>query len=148
MGFQLDTINKNIIRILSNNARITISELSKQVHLSAPAVKERIEKLEELGAIEHYKLVTNSEKLGYAISGFVHANIFTGKESAFKKTVQGCPAITQCFNVTGEKAFIFKIAVQTMSELDELLDLLEPLCKTETSLILSETVAERLPLSF
>ena len=45
----MDKINRNIIKELSENSRITVSELSRLVHLSAPAVKERIEKLEEQG---------------------------------------------------------------------------------------------------
>ncbi|EPJ46097.1 MAG: hypothetical protein OFPII_22600 [Osedax symbiont Rs1] len=144
----LDNINKKIIRILSENSRITISELSKLVHLSAPAVKERIEKMEEQQIILGYRLKTAAESIGYAISGFVQADVFTGKEHQFKKFAAQCPAITECYNVTGEKAFIFRIAVATMSELDQLLESLIDICKTETSLILSETVPERLPLSF
>lgn len=144
----MDNINKKIIRILTENSRITISELSKLVHLSAPAVKERIEKLEEQQVIQGYSLKTNSEALGYAISGFVHADVFTGKEVEFRQAIKECPAITECFNVTGEKAFIFRITVKTMSELDDLLESMVLLCKTETSLILNETVAARLPASF
>ncbi|MEH6446871.1 MAG: Lrp/AsnC family transcriptional regulator, partial [Oceanospirillaceae bacterium] len=141
----MDSINKNIIRILYDNARITISELSKAVHLSAPAVKERIEKLEEQQTIKGYSLKTDSQALGYAISGFVHADIMTGKEVEFRQIIKQCPAVTECFNVTGEKAYIFRIAVKTMSELDVLLESLTFICKTDTSLILSETIANRLP---
>ena len=144
----LDNINKKIILILSENSRITISELSKLVHLSAPAVKERIEKMEEQNIILGYHLKTAADSIGYAISGFVQADVFTGKEHQFKKFATQCPAITECYNVTGEKAFIFRIAVATMSELDQLLESLIDICKTETSLILSETVSERLPPSF
>ncbi len=144
----MDSINKKIIRILARNSRMTISELSKLVHLSAPAVKERIEKLEASNAIKGYKLITDPEKLGYAISGFVHADVITGKEIEFKQLIAASPGVTQCFNVTGEKAFIFRFSVKTMSELDLLLDTMVLVCKTETSLILSETVDERLPNTF
>lgn len=144
----MDKINKNIIRTLFDNARITISELAKVVHLSAPAVKERIEKLEEQNVIQGYSLVTDSEALGYAISGFVQANVVTGKEALFKQVVEASDAITECFNVTGEKAYIFRVSVHTMSELDALLETLSAVCKTETSLILSETITARLPKTF
>jgi len=144
----LDSINRKIVRALCENSRITISELSKAVHLSAPAVKERIEKLEAQQVIKGYSLLTDSEALGYAISGFVHADVLTGKETEFKQIVQRSPAVTECFNVTGEKAFIFRISVKSMSELDDLLESLTLICKTETSLILSETVGNRLPMSF
>tara|TARA_R110001599_G_scaffold201655_2_gene398396 strand:- start:4165 stop:4614 length:450 start_codon:yes stop_codon:yes gene_type:complete len=148
MEFDLDKINKSIIRTLFENSRITISELAKLVHLSAPAVKERIEKLEDQKAILGYSLQTNSEALGYAITGFVQANILTGKEAAFQKAVTASSAITECYNVTGEKAYIFRVSVHTMSELDALLESFSNLCKTETSLILSETLSPRLPKTF
>jgi Lrp/AsnC family leucine-responsive transcriptional regulator len=144
----LDTINKNIIRQLFENSRVTISELAKLVHLSAPAVKERIEKLEERKTILGYCLKTDPEALGYAITGFVQANVITGKEALFKQAVQTSEAITECYNVTGEKAYIFRVSVRTMSELDGLLETLSSLCKTETSLVLSETISPRLPKTF
>ncbi|MCJ8298718.1 MAG: Lrp/AsnC family transcriptional regulator [Pseudomonadales bacterium] len=144
----MDSINKKIIRILSENSRITVSELSKLVHLSAPAVKERIEKLEQQRAILAYSLKTEPEALGYAISGFVQANVIPGREAQFKQMITSSLSITECYNVTGEKAFVFRVSVRTMSELDELLESLSSVCKTETSLILSETISPRLPLSF
>lgn len=144
----LDNINKKIIRHLFTSARATIAELSKIVHLSPPAVKERIEKLEEQKVITGYRIETDPEALGFAISGFVHADIVTGKEAEFKDMITQCAAVTECFNVTGEKAYIFRICVKTMSELDILLETLSPLCKTDTSLILSQVIAPRLPQSF
>mgnify|MGYP000329794084 FL=1 len=66
----------------------------------------------------------------------------------FRQIVESSSAVTQCFNVTGEKAYIFKVAIQNMSELDRLLETLSTVCKTETSLILSETIAPRLPTDF
>lgn len=141
----MDKVNKNIIRNLFNNSRVSVSELSKLVHLSAPAVKERMEKLEEQKAIIDYTIKVDYEALGYAISGFVQANILTGKEAEFKSLVEASPEITECFNVTGEKAFIFKVCVKNMSELDRLLEAFSTICKTETSLVLSETIDPRLP---
>ena len=142
----LDKINRNIIKELSNNSRITISDLSRLVHLSAPAVKERIEKLEEQGAIQKYSVITDPEKLGFNITGFVYANVVLGKEKEFTAQLKNCSAVTDCFNVTGEKAYIFKVCVKNMSELDKLLEALSPLCKTDTSLILSTVIASRQPI--
>ncbi|MEH6710133.1 MAG: Lrp/AsnC ligand binding domain-containing protein [Paraglaciecola polaris] len=55
------------------------------------------------------------------------------------------PAVTDCFNVTGEKAFIFKICVKNMSELDEILESISHVCKTDTSLVLNTVITSRLP---
>ena len=141
----MDKINRNIIKELSENSRMTVSELSRLVHLSAPAVKERIEKLEEQGAIQKYSITTDAEKLGFNISGFVYANVVIGKEKEFVTKLTACSAVTDCFNVTGEKAYIFKVCVKNMSELDRLLEGMSHLCKTDTSLILSNVIPSRLP---
>jgi Lrp/AsnC family leucine-responsive transcriptional regulator len=58
----LDNINKRIIKELHQNSRITISDLSRLVHLSVPAVKERIEKLEDQGVILNYSIASDAEK--------------------------------------------------------------------------------------
>ncbi|MEM5528576.1 winged helix-turn-helix transcriptional regulator [Gammaproteobacteria bacterium AS21] len=58
----MDYINKRIIKELHQNSRITISDLSRLVHLSAPAVKERIEKLEDQGVILNYSIASDAEK--------------------------------------------------------------------------------------
>jgi|TARA_R110000772_G_scaffold95317_8_gene193581 Lrp/AsnC family leucine-responsive transcriptional regulator len=141
----MDAINKIIIKKLHDNSRMPISELSRQVHLSAPAVKERIQKLEEQGVITQYTVKTDAEKLGFAITGFVYADVFVGKEQAFIAALKGRSAVTDCFNVTGEKAFIFKICVKNMSQLDEILESISHVCKTDTSLVLNTAINSRLP---
>ena len=141
----LDKVNKNIIRNLFENSRISISDLSKAVHLSARAVKERMEKLEEQKAIIDYTIKVDNEALDFAISGFVQANVLTGKEAEFNTLIETSLEITECFNVTREKAFISKVCVKTTSELDRLLETLSTICKTETSLVLSESITPRLP---
>jgi Lrp/AsnC family leucine-responsive transcriptional regulator len=141
----MNRINKNIIRQLNKNARISISELSSIIGLSAPATKERIQKMEDKGIIQGYKLNLNYSALGYEICGFIVANIFLHKEIEFQKLTQSINSIVECYNTTGEKAFVIRFCVNKMSELDDLLEQLSIVCKTETSLILSETFNSRLP---
>lgn len=62
-----DLINEKILNILEMNSRITINELSKQVNLSAPAVRERINKMEEQGIIKDYTINIDYKKLGYDV---------------------------------------------------------------------------------
>ena len=142
---QVNRINKNILKQLNKNARISILELSNIIGLSAPATKERIQKMKDEGIIQGYKVNINYSALGFEICGFILANVFLHKEKEFQNMTQSINSIVECFNTTGEKAFVIRFCVSKMTELDELLEQLSTVSKTETSLILSETFKPRLP---
>lgn len=141
----MNRINKNILKQLNKNARISISELSSLVGLSAPAVKERIQKMEDQGIIKDYKISLDYSALGYEICGFITANVFIHKEIEFQKLTKSLKSVVECYNTTGEKAFVVRFCVSKMTELDDLLEQLSYVSKTETSLILSEIFKPRLP---
>lgn len=139
----LDPINWKIITLLQQNARLSFAELGKQVHLSAPAVAERIKKLEEQGVIHGYSARVNLDKLGYPIIAQVQARVFMGKEPAFIRFVKSRDEVVECSNVTGEKAFLLKVAVSTMAQLDELLEAFSTLSETNSMVVLSQVVADK-----
>ena len=60
----IDLIDKSILKELSNDSRFSMSELGRRIHLSAPAVKERVKQLEEKGVIETYTVKINDKCLG------------------------------------------------------------------------------------
>jgi Lrp/AsnC family leucine-responsive transcriptional regulator len=136
----IDAINSKIIGILQKDGRISFAELAKAVHLSAPAVAERVKRLEEAGVITGYRAQVDLEKLGYAISVMVQVKVFLGKEAAFVKLAKSRGEVRECYNVTGEKAFILKVAVQSMSVLDTLLEDFSHLAETNSMVILSTVV--------
>ncbi|HCW8743330.1 TPA: winged helix-turn-helix transcriptional regulator, partial [Staphylococcus aureus] len=70
-----DLINEKIINVLLNNSRITINELSKQVNLSAPAVRERVNKLEDQGIIKGYTINIDYKELGYDVEILIELTI-------------------------------------------------------------------------
>ena len=107
-----DTINRKILAALQQNSRISYAELGKQVHLSAPAVAERIRKLENAGVISGYTLKVNLDKLGFPIVALVQCKVFRTKEREFKALVLSYDEVIECHNVTGEQALMIKLAVQ------------------------------------
>ena len=136
----MDAINLKIIEILQQDGRISFAELAKLVHLSAPAVAERVKRLEEAGIITGFQANVNLEKMGFPISVMVQAKAFLGKESEFMRMAKSRPEILECYNVTGEKAFMMKVAVNSMSQLDALLEAFSHICETNTMVILSTVV--------
>ena len=143
-----DAINRKIIAALQENARISYAELGKRVHLSAPAVAERIRKLEQSGVITGYSLKVDLDKLGYPIVALVQCKVFRTKERQFKALVLSYDEVIECQNVTGEQAFLVKLAVASMSHLDAILEEFCDLSDTNTMMILSTPVERPLPQTF
>lgn len=141
----LDSINQKIIAALQANARVSYAELARRVHLSPPAVAERIRKLEEAGVITGYTLKVDLEKAGYPIVALVQCKVFRTQEKAFKALLLACGEVVECYNVTGEQAFIVKVATPSLSRLDEILEEFCTLSDTNTMVILSKPVDRILP---
>lgn len=141
----LDGINQKIIKSLQENARISYAELGKQVHLSAPAVAERIRKMEEFGVITGYRVEVDLDKIGMPILAIVQCKVFRAKEKEFKQLLLNIPDIMECYNTTGEQAFVVKVATRSMGRLDEVLDTMCELCDTVTMMVLSTPVKRAFP---
>ncbi|HDI7491505.1 TPA: winged helix-turn-helix transcriptional regulator, partial [Staphylococcus aureus] len=73
-----------MINVLLNNSRITINELSKQVNLSAPAVRERVNKLEDQGIIKGYTINIDYKELGYDVEILIELTIKNNRYKDFK----------------------------------------------------------------
>mgnify|MGYP003866670579 CR=1 FL=1 len=144
----LDTINKKIIAALQENARISYADLGKRVHLSAPAVAERVRKLESAGVITGFSVSVDLDKLGYPIVALVQCKVFRTKEREFKALILSYDEVIECFNVTGEQAFLVKLATRSMSQLDDILERFCDLSDTTTMMILSTPVQRSLPGGF
>jgi Lrp/AsnC family transcriptional regulator, leucine-responsive regulatory protein len=143
----MDKINWKLIQALESNGRLSFAELGKLVHLSAPAVAERVRKLEEQGVITGYGARINLEKVGIPITALVECEVYRAKEREFKALILGLDEVVDCYNVTGSSAFILKVAVASMSTLDVLLERLIDLSDTKTMMILSNPIKRELPLN-
>lgn len=138
----MDKINRDILTILQENGRISFADLGKKVHLSAPAVTERVKKLEDAGLITGYRASVNFERLGYPIEAMIQVKVFLGKESAFIQLVKSHSEIIECYNVTGDKAFLLKVIVPAMTKLDTLLEEFSLISETNTMIVLSHIIEE------
>ncbi len=136
----MDKINRKILNTLQENGRISFADLGKKVHLSAPAVAERVKKLEDAGVITGYKASVNFERLGYPIEAMIQVKVFLGKEATFIQLAKSRSEIIECYNVTGDKAFLLKIIVPAMTKLDALLEEFSLISETSTMVVLSHVV--------
>lgn len=143
----MDKTNWKILKLLEQNGRLTYAELGKLVHLTAPAVAERMRKLEESGVITGYSVQVNLEKAGIPITALVECQVYRTKEREFKALVMGLDEVIECYNVTGPYAFVLKVGVKSMSKLDVLLERLIDLSDTNTMMIMTTPVKRIMPLN-
>jgi Lrp/AsnC family leucine-responsive transcriptional regulator len=143
----MDKTNWKLIKLLEKNGRLTYAELGKLVHLSAPAIAERVRKLEETGVITGYGAKINLEKIGIPITALVECQVYRAKEREFKALVLSLDEVISCYNVTGPYAFVLRVAVRSMSLLDALLERLIDLSDTNTMMVLSTPVSREMPES-
>ena len=143
----MDKTNWKLLKLLESNGRLTYAELGKMVHLTAPAVAERVRKLEESGVITGFSVQVNLEKAGIPITALVECQVYRTKEREVKALIMGLDEVIECYNVTGPYAFILKVGVKSMSKLDALLERLIDLSDTNTMMIMTTPVKRTMPLN-
>jgi Lrp/AsnC family transcriptional regulator, leucine-responsive regulatory protein len=131
----LDHYDSKILAELQRDARISMSELGRRVHLSQPAVTERVRKLELSGVIKGYHAVVDAARLGYGIRAIVRVG--RCDYATVIKRIEETPEVVNAFNLTGEDSWILEIAVQDVPHLDEVVSKFCLLTETSTSIILN-----------
>lgn len=131
----LDAHDTRILAELQNDARLTLAELGRRVHLSQPAVTERVKKLEAAGVISGYRATVNLGKLGYGIRAIIRVG--RADYARVVELVQQTPECVNAYNVTGEDSWILEIAVIDVSHLDAVVTKFCILTETATSIILN-----------
>ena len=152
MDFQyeklLDRIGLNILTALQENARVSLSRIGDQVGLSAPAVAERIRKMEEAGVIKGYHARIDPEAVGRSISAFIHLTTDSRNYTAVKSLAADRHEITSCHHISGDASFIIRVLVEDLQALESIVESLSAFGKTQTSIVLSTSVEKtELPLS-
>jgi len=143
----LDATAKRLLVLLQENARLSYSELGRQVGLSTTAVIDRIHRLEDAGLVTGYRAELDREKLGLSVLAFVRLQTSPERYPAVLALVETLPAVLECHHVTGEESFVIKLVVTTVAELEPLIEQLSQFGRTSTSIVMSSAVVKRpLPL--
>ena len=106
----IDAIDLKILYILQNNGRKRLADIADEVELSAPAVMERVKKLEASGVIRGYQALIDSKKVGKDITAFIGVSI--GNQSDidhFAQQMLRYGDVLECHHVTGDESFILKV---------------------------------------
>jgi Lrp/AsnC family transcriptional regulator, leucine-responsive regulatory protein len=140
-----DATDRKILFSLSENARLPMKDLARKVGLSAPSTAERVRRLEEAGVLLGYTIRVSPAALGLPIGIFIRIRPMPGELTRVAALLAARPQIIQCDRVTGDDCFIAKAYMQSVDELERLIDDLLPYATTNTALIQSSPVTSRMP---
>jgi DNA-binding Lrp family transcriptional regulator len=113
----LDEKDRSILRLLQEDAKITVREIAAKVHLSTTPVHERIKRLEDTGVIQRYAALIDHAKIRKGLMAMCyvslkeHNNRTGGK---FIQMIQELPEVIECYIISGEFDFQLKIVVENM----------------------------------
>jgi Lrp/AsnC family leucine-responsive transcriptional regulator len=142
-----DDVNRRLLEELQREPRITTAELGRRINLSAPAVAERLGRLERAGVITGFRVELDPAALGYPVAAFVRVRPAPRQLPRIVELAEQMPEVTECHRITGEDCFLLKVHVPSINELDGVLDQLLVYGQTTTSIVQSTPVPRRsLPL--
>ena len=121
---QLDGLDKNILRELQNDGRISNVELSKRIGLSATPCLNRVKRLEKIGCIEQYTVKVNPAYLNASLLVFVELRLERTSIDSFdnfRRAVVKLPEIMECHLVSGDFDYLLKARVADMQAYRKLL---------------------------
>ncbi|RIH86144.1 HTH-type transcriptional regulator LrpC [Calidithermus roseus] len=139
----MDDLNWRILELLQQDARTPYSEIGRRVGLSAPAVAERVRRMEDAGIITGYRAIVDPGKLGYGLEVFARLRVAGDKHLAVRKLVMQTPEVLECWHVTGEDCYFIRARLESVGHLEELLRRFSVYGSTTTSLVLSKPVEHR-----
>lgn len=134
LNIEIDAYDTRILAELQADARLSMAALGRRVHLSQPAVTERVRKLETAGVITGYHASVDPSKLGYGIRAIVRVGRCDYPEVL--RRIELLPEVRTAYNVTGEDSWVMEIAVKDVQHLDAVLWNLSDLTETSTAVIL------------
>ncbi|HEV3327340.1 MAG TPA: Lrp/AsnC family transcriptional regulator [Puia sp.] len=134
----LDDLNWHILEELQRDGRLPTAEIGRRVGLSAPAVADRIQKLEEQGYIRGYRTVLDLDRLGLSIRAYIFFKANQVRHAEMTALIGSIPEIIDWHTVTGNYSVLLKVVTASSGRLAAVIERLEEFGETNTSLILAD----------
>lgn len=148
-----DDVSRTILDTLMRSGRTTWAELSQRLGLSAPAVADRVRRLEDSGIIRGYAAIVNPAAIGCGLTAFVQVTLDTpAHRTEFLDCVEHLDDVQECHHVAGKYDYLLKVRCGGTEDLDRVvsgeLKAVPGVLRTHTTVVL-KTLKEsiRLPLT-
>ncbi len=126
-----------LLRELQADARLSFSELSRRVHLSPPAVAERVRRLEEAGVIIGYHAQVDLTRAGRTVVALIRMSCYGARCILHDPAVVGWPEILEIHRITGDACSMLKVAAGSIGEFEAVIDRLAPYGQPSSTMVLS-----------
>ena len=141
----MDATDETIVALLRENARRSFQDIGNHVHLSAPAVKRRVDRLERDGVLLGYTAIVDPEAFGWHAEAFVDLYCDGGMPAdAIKRAVEGEPGVVSAHTVAGEASALLHVMAQDTKALELALERIRAtpgVTRTVTEVVLSTLFA-------
>jgi Lrp/AsnC family leucine-responsive transcriptional regulator len=141
----LDGVNVRILGELRDSPRLSMAELARRVGMSAPAVTERVQRLQQAGVIAGYHLDIDPAAVGLPVTAFARIRPMPGSLPKIAELAAEIPEVTECYRITGEDCFLVKLHAPAIDQLEAILDRFLVYGNTTTSIVVSTPVPRRPP---
>ena len=138
----MDSIDKKILELLQDNGRITVKEITQTISLTAPAVSERIKRMEKEGIIEGYTAIVNPKKIGRTVHAIINVSISPQDRENLLELVENEPLVVECYHVTGD-SYLVKVDAKEIGDLERLIIKFQKMGRTSTQIILSTPIERK-----
>ncbi len=139
----LDATNIRLLDEIQADARLSNAELGRRVGLSAPAVADRLARLEAGGAIVAYRAELDPRALGYSLSVVLRIRPAPRELKQVAELAQRTPEVVECHRITGDDCYFMRAWVRDVDHLEEVIDRFTVLGQTTTSIMQSSPVPGR-----
>lgn len=140
-----DQLDRTILEELQVDGRISIADLARKIHLSSPAVYQRIKRLERAGLIKGYVALVDREQVGYDLLCFVRLSLQQHSRERLEQiqtTITGLKEVIECYHTAGSYDLLLKVIAHDHRALERFISdhlmTLQGIEKIETSVVLSE----------
>jgi Lrp/AsnC family leucine-responsive transcriptional regulator len=140
---ELDDVNRRLLARLQAYPRITMSALARAGGMSAPAVTERVQRMERAGVIRGYAVDVDPSALGFGVTAYTRIKPAAGRLDRIVELARSLPQVTECHRVTGEDCFLLKVHARRIEELEETLDKFLVHGQTVTSIVVTSPIPPR-----
>lgn len=142
----MEQIDRNIVALLSQEGRMSYTDLGKATGLSTSAVHQRVRRLESRGVLKGYAAVVDHEALGLPMTAFVSIKpMDVSQPDDAPDQLADIPEIESCYSVAGNENYILKVRVAKPSHLEDLLAQIRAKANvsTHTTIVLSTAFENR-----
>lgn len=138
---KIDALNWKILNHLQRNSRESFANIGRSIGLTAPAVGERVKKMEDAGILMGYNASVSHALTGHQLKAIISLRAFMGKLKPFLAIAPSFKEIVNCYRITGNENIVMEVVFQDQFHLEKFIDKLIQYGETRTNIVLSQVIA-------